>query len=91
MAAWHLEQEFPDPTKAPHVKKVFRGITELHPAAEKRGRPLQLVQLTAIVSHLDQQILKQNISPLPLQPLRNKALMLMGFWRGFRSEELARL
>ena len=48
LAAWHLEQGFPDPTKAPHVKKVLKGIAELHPAPEKRARPLQLVQLTAL-------------------------------------------
>ncbi|MBP0640065.1 hypothetical protein J8I34_32900 [Cupriavidus sp. AcVe19-6a] len=26
LAQWHLEQGFPDPTKAPVVRKVFRGI-----------------------------------------------------------------
>jgi hypothetical protein len=91
LAAWHLEQGFPDPTKAPHVKKVLKGIAKLHPAAEKRAKPIQLVQLTAITSHLDQQIAQQGSLALPLQPLRNKALMLIGFWRAFRSNELARL
>lgn len=91
LAAWHLEQGFPDPTKAPHVKKVLKGIAELHPVAEKRARPIQLVQLTAIITHLDQQIAQHDSKTLPLQPLRNKALMLIGFWRAFRSDELARL
>lgn len=91
LAAWHLEQGFPDPTKAPHVKKVLKGIAELHPAAEKRARPIQLVQLTAIIAHLDRQIARQDSHALSLQPLRNKALMLIGFWRAFRSDELARL
>ena len=91
LAAWHLDQGFPDPTKAPHVKKVLKGIAELHPVVEKRARPIQLVQLTAIVSHLDQQIARQDVHRLPLQLLRNKALMLIGFWRAFRSDELARL
>ncbi|MGD8176663.1 site-specific integrase [Marinimicrobium sp. C6131] len=91
LAAWHLEQGFSDPTKAPHVKKVLKGIAELHPVPEKRARPIQLVQLTAIIAHLDQQIAQHESHALPLQPLRNKALMLMGFWRAFRSDELARL
>jgi hypothetical protein len=26
LAQWHLDQGFPDPTKAPIVKKVFRGV-----------------------------------------------------------------
>lgn len=91
LAAWHIEQGFPDPTKAPHVKKVLKGIRELHPTVEKRARPIQLAQLATIVSHLDQQAARDGPHGLPLQPLRNKALLLLGFWRAFRSDELARL
>lgn len=29
LATWHNEQGFPDPTKAPHVRKVLKGIAEL--------------------------------------------------------------
>lgn len=90
LAAWHLEQGFPDPTKAPHVKKVLKGIAELHPNVEKRARPIQLEQLRTVILCLDDQIDQCN-SSVPLQPLRDKALMLMGFWRAFRSDELARL
>lgn len=32
LAQWHIDQGFPDPTKAPIVKKVLRGIQKLHPA-----------------------------------------------------------
>ena len=39
LAQWHLDQGFPDPTKAPLVKKVLKGIQELHPAREKQARP----------------------------------------------------
>lgn len=91
LAAWHIEQGFPDPTKAPHVKKVLKGIRELHPAAEKRARPIQLTQLATVVSHLDHQAARDGPLGLPLQPLRNKALLLLGFWRAFRSDELTRL
>ena len=31
----------PDPTKAPLVKKVFRGIRAVHPAPEKQAKPFQ--------------------------------------------------
>lgn len=44
LATWHNEQGFPDPTKAPVVKKVLKGIAELHPTTEKRAEPLLLVQ-----------------------------------------------
>ena len=35
LAQWHIDQGFPDPTKAPLVKKVLKGIRELHPEKEK--------------------------------------------------------
>jgi hypothetical protein len=34
LAQWHQDQGFVDPTKAPLVKKVLKGIAELHPAQE---------------------------------------------------------
>jgi hypothetical protein len=45
LAQWHIEQGFPDPTKVPLVRKVFRGIQAEHPAQEKRAKPFQLEQL----------------------------------------------
>jgi hypothetical protein len=41
----------PDPTKAPVVRKMLRGIQELHPAAEKRAKPLQLEALEQTVAY----------------------------------------
>ena len=46
LAQWHQDQGFPDPTKAPLVKKVLKGIAALHPAREKRAKPLQLEHIT---------------------------------------------
>lgn len=90
LAAWHLDQGFPDPTKAPHVKKVLKGIAELHPVIQKQAKPIQLSQLTLLVTSLDHFI--KNGSPKEaLQSIRDKALLLIGFWRAFRSDELARL
>lgn len=90
IAAWHLDQGFPDPTKAPHVKKVLKGIAELHPVIKKQAKPIQLDQLTQLVSSFDRFI--ENGSPKEaLQSIRDKALLLIGFWRAFRSDELARL
>jgi hypothetical protein len=45
IAQWHIDQSFPDPIKAPVVRKVLRGVAELHPATEKQAQPLQLSQL----------------------------------------------
>lgn len=90
LAAWHNEQGFPDPTKAPHVKKVLKGIAELHPHQEKQAKPIQLDQLSQIVDTLDL-VMEKGDDPELRQASRNKALLLIGFWRAFRGDELARL
>lgn len=94
LAQWHINQGFPDPTKAPVVRKVFRGIRALHPAQEKRARPLQLDQLERVTHWLDGSIVTATAAgdrPAQLRHARNKALLLLGFWRGFRGDELTRL
>lgn len=94
LAQWHIEQGFPDPTKAPVVRKVFRGIQALHPAQEKRAKPLQLNQLEQVAQWLDAAVdvaRAQRNRGDELRHLRNKALLLLGFWRGFRGDELTRL
>jgi hypothetical protein len=45
-----MAQGFPDPTKTPHVRKVLKGIATLHPATEKRAKPLQLAQLERLAA-----------------------------------------
>ena len=94
LAQWHLEQGFPDPTKASIVRKVIKGIQTLHPAQEKRAKPFQLEQLKQVVSWLEQGIdsarLKGNTTD-ELRHTRDRALLLLGFWRGFRGDELTRL
>ncbi|WP_321858719.1 hypothetical protein [Paraburkholderia tropica] len=59
LAQWHQTQGFPDPTKAPHVRKVLRGIVALHPATEKRAKPMQLAQLEKLTAWLDEQIARE--------------------------------
>ncbi len=94
LAQWHLDQGFPDPTKAPLVKKVLKGIKELHPEQEKQAKPLQLEQLSQLVRWLDQELheaCERDDRKSMLVYSRNRALILLGFWRGFRSDELTRL
>lgn len=94
LAQWHIEQGFPDPTKAPVVRKIFRGIQALHPAQEKRAKPLQLDSLEQVAQWLDAAVgiaQAQRNRGDELRHLRNKALLLLGFWRGFRGDELTRL
>lgn len=94
LAQWHIDQGFPDPTKTPIVRKVLKGIQTLHPAQEKRAKPFQLEQLDQVTSWLDGQIDAAHASGHAAEALRhtrNKALLLLGFWRGFRGDELTRL
>jgi integrase len=92
LAKWHTEQGFPDPTKASVVKAVFKGIRRLHPAAEKQAKPLQLEQLEAIDSWLLDQVACAEVNAIErYRYTRDRALLLLGFWRGFRSDELCRL
>jgi integrase len=94
LAQWHISQGFPDPTKSPVVRKVFRGIQALHPAREKQAKPLLLDQLERVVKWLDDSIdvaCRFGDRQKELRYVRDKALLLVGFWRGFRGDELTRL
>ena len=94
LAKWHAEQGFPDPTKAPIVRQAMRGIRALHPAQEKQAKPLMLDELEYVIASLDKAV---NVARgagdrgTELRNLRDKSLLLLGFWRGFRSDELSRL
>lgn len=94
LAQWHIDQGFPDPTKAPLVKKVLKGIRELHPAREKQAAPLQLHQLEQLVNWLlaeEARAEGAGDQGLVARCRRDRALVLLGFWRAFRSDELCRL
>ncbi|NVD97935.1 site-specific integrase [Massilia sp. BJB1822] len=94
LAHWHIEHGFPDPTKASVVKKVLKGIRTLHSVQERQARPIQIAQVQQVVSWLDAAIRKascaNNVAALRSHT-RDKALLLLGFWRGFRGDELTRL
>ncbi|MQQ33244.1 tyrosine-type recombinase/integrase [Pseudomonas sp. SZ57] len=94
LAQWHVSQGFVDPTKAPMVRKVIKGIRALHPAQEKQAEPLQLQDLEKVIAWLEIEIREasaQHDQPRLLRGRRDSALILLGFWRGFRSDELCRL
>lgn len=94
LAAWHRTQGFPDPTKTALVRKVIKGIRTLHPGQQKQARPIQLDDVAQIVQWLDSRIAvaaAHGNRPDALRHTRDRALLLLGFWRGFRGDELARL
>lgn len=94
LAKWHAEQGFPDPTKAPIVRQALRGIRALHPVQEKQAKPLLLTELEGVVASLDGAIAAARCADdraAELRNLRDKSMLLLGFWRGFRSDELSRI
>lgn len=78
----HLDQGFPDPTKAPIVKKVLRGIKELHPEQEKRAKPLQLEDPEKVSTWLNKERENARLAGRHadlLHHTRDLALVLIGF------------
>lgn len=94
LAQWHTEHGFVDPTRAPRVRKVLKGIQTLHPAVEKRAEPLQLTQLACVMTWLQEAAAAayaRGDQAAQWRHLRDCALVSLGFWRGFRGDELIRL
>lgn len=94
LAQWHAEHGFVDPTRAPLVRKVLKGILAVHPSVEKRATPLQLTQLAQVADWLDTAALAAHSCgnrAHELRHRRDRAIVLLGFWRGFRADELIRL
>jgi len=64
----------------------------LHPHREKQAVPLQLAQLEAPDDYWNARLATAAVTPSDtLRRLRNRALILLGFWRAFRSDELCRI
>lgn len=94
LGQWHVSQGFPDPTKAPLVRQMLKGIRAMHPVQERQATALTLEHLQRTIGHLEQQALvaqREHCLPDLLRARRDAALLLIGFWRGFRGDELARL
>ena len=94
LANWHQSNGFPDPTKASKVRQLLKGIRAVHPVQQKQAAPLALLHLEKAVAHLEDEVAQAraagNMAAL-LKATRDSALVTIGFWRGFRGDELARL
>lgn len=94
LSRWHTDHGFADPTKSPLVLQVLKGIRSIHAVPEKRARPLELDVVQQIDQWLDAAINNAECCGDRLALLRhtrNRSLLLLGFWRGFRSDELVNL
>lgn len=78
------------PTKATKVRDVLRGIRAEHPQPVKRAAALQLQALEACITGLQGQAVS-TVAAECLRACRDQALILLGFWRAFRSDDLCLL
>lgn len=94
LAQWHTSHGFADPTRASMVRQTLKGIQALRPAQEKRAAPLQLTELGRVSRWLEDAIevaTAQRTQAQARRLRRDHAMVLLGFWRGFRADELVRL
>lgn len=94
LARWHADNGFADPTRSPLVHKVLRGIRAKHGTAQRRARPLQLDVLESVSDWLfkaQAAASKQGRRTDQLRRSRDRSLLLLGFWRAFRANELANM
>ena len=80
---WHKLNELPDPIDNPLVKRTMRGISRIHGRPKKQAVAIRLKDLDTMSKHL----LNQD----SLAAIRNRALLLVGFFGAFRASELVSL
>ncbi|MFJ2548221.1 site-specific integrase [Pseudomonas sp. NPDC087612] len=90
LAQWHSEHGFADPTKAARVRDTLRGIQAEHPQPVQQAAVLALQDLETCVGGLEVELMSTKPT-LRLRAARDRALILLGFWRAFRGDELCRL
>ena len=66
----------------------MRGIQAVHSKKPKQAHPLQIEHLQQITASLDAQISASVNNASVIRGYRDKVLVLLGFWRGFRSDAL---
>lgn len=94
LGRWHRDHGFTDPTHTPLVRQVIKGIAAVHGEQSKQAAPLALRQVGQVADWLETAIAAANQradADSALRHLRDRAWLLLGFWRGFRGDELIRL
>ncbi len=95
LARWHVDHGFADPTKTPLVRQVLKGIRAAHNAPTRQARPVAFDVLRRVSGWLANEIAEAQVDEHRradlLRRCRDQAMLRLGFWRGFRSDELSRL
>lgn len=77
---WHRFQKFPDPTDAVEVRKTLKGIEWIHGKPKRKAKAFRLEHLETMITFLSRSD--------DLKSIRDRALLLMGFFGSFRRSEL---
>ncbi|MBS0212050.1 MAG: tyrosine-type recombinase/integrase [Proteobacteria bacterium] len=94
LGRWHADHGFVDPTRDALVRQTLKGIRAVHGTKEKQAAPLLLQQIEQVVDSLcERAAAAQACGDAGAQRrlARDRALLLLGFWRAFRGDELVRL
>lgn len=94
LSKWHKQMGFPDPTSANIVIETMRGIAKHHQSVAKQAYPLTFRHLLAICDKLEAEkrdAIDRSQQSAILRTHRDLALILLGFWQAFRSDELSRV
>jgi len=94
LSKWHKQQGFFDPTTSSTVKQTMKGIAKEHQDRPKQAYPLTFRHLLAICDQLEAEkmaAIQAGDQGAILRTHRDLALVLVGFWQGFRSDELSRV
>ncbi len=77
---WHRFQKFPDPTDGAEVRKTLKGIERIHGQPKRKAKAFRLEHLESMIARLDESEC--------LKSVRDRALLLVGFFGAFRRSEL---
>lgn len=94
ISKWHRKLGFPDPTESAIVTDTIRGIAKNQMSMPKQAYPLTFQHLLAICDKLEaekQEAINLGMHEAILRTHRDLALILLGFWQAFRSDELSRV
>ena len=93
LSRWHLDSGFADPTDNAEVRLVLKGIKNTHLKPTIKAHALVLSDLEKVVEHINFQLAEPNTLTRAqvFKLIRDKALLLLMFWRGFRASMLVNI
>lgn len=99
ISIWHTSQGFSDPRDDGAIKKTMKGIRKEYNRPPNQVKALSYNDLSLLVSHLenkinsvaDEGIVTAQLEQTWLKANRDLAMLLVGFWRGFRADTICKL